>query len=349
MGLKKGMRPHPRDPPPERQVLRTISTPEEVSNNVVHESAKGKASSERSPSLTYITQETKWKIERHQLLVESHKRGIYPDIVENEIPSKILDLKQRIVMVNYFIDDEVVNVALIISTMFYLLQRSQDYPIERIVLASTSLASKMSGSCQRDIRLYWMWKRILSKNEKENLELDEFNIICTLGSHLNSIEDPVKLVGKLCDDAKTPYYIRERAKIIAQEKLEDQTLIQSSLSMDLAIYSLKEAIQMNAASESENKLNQVPPPIPTTSIKQHSKIKAPYKCDICGKCFGRQKTRLKKHIEKCDEKHSNQNYTSDCGKVYKHRQSLIRHLSTPEHVNNLCGKRYSECKDRNTL
>ena len=349
LGLKKEIKPHPKDPPPEKQIHRNVSILQERSEGDVHEDTKNKASSERDVELMYITEESRWRINRHQLLLESNKRGIYPHIVEKEIPCRIQELKKRILMVNYYIDDEVANVASIISTMFYLLHRSQDYPIHRIILASTSLASKLSGSCARDIRMYWMWKRVLSDKEQENLEFDEFNIMSTLGSHLNSIEDPVKLVENLCNDAKMPYYINERAKIIAQEKLEDQFLVQSSLSMDLAIYSLKEAIQMNAAFQSQNKLNQMPPPTTFKGIDQPSKIKAPYKCDICGKCFGRQKTRLKNHIQKCDEKHSKGTYNSDCGKVYLSRSSLIRHLNTPEHINNLCGKRYSECKDRNTL
>ena len=267
---------------------------------------------------------TEHRLNRQELLAKSRRLGIYPNTVENGIFDNLNDIMVKFSEKNIYINIEVINIASIICTLFYLIRKSSDFPIQSIAIASIAIASKISSN-----RLNYKWKSILSEDQLKKLSSDEETIQHVLKRHLSEVEDPVNIVEKLCIKDIFSSSLKERARIIAQQKLKDQSLVQTSLPIDIARLSVNEAILMSHID------NQIP--------GKSNQQKLPYSCNICGKVFGRQKKRLFNHAKTCEETISNRKYKSDCGKAYKQKQSLLRHLASTVHRNGLCKKMYSEC------
>ena len=198
---------------------------------------KGMKTSHNGPTeIEDVTQVLRWRSERAVLLSCSHSLGIYPKIEENGIYTCLEDLVKKFSHKNILVDNEITNMALIISTLFYLIHESSQFAVKSITIAATSLASKLHGS-ELD------WNLILTKEQFTNLSSHELAIQNLLRNHMTCIVDPVKHVDKLWQsDTKVTKSIRKIAKLHAQKCLQDRFLVQTQIPTDIAKISLRRAI-----------------------------------------------------------------------------------------------------------
>ena len=198
---------------------------------------KGMKTSNIGPTeIEEVTQVLRWRSERAVLLSCSHSLGIYPKIEENGIHMYLEDLVTRFSYKNILVSKEITNMALIISTLFYLIHKSSQFAVKSITLAATSLASKQCGS-------EFDWNLILTEEQFTNLSSHEMAIQNLLRNHMNCIVDPVKHVDKLWQhDTKVTKSMRKHAKLHAQKCLQDRFLVQTQIPTDIAKISLRRAI-----------------------------------------------------------------------------------------------------------
>ena len=206
-----------------------LSDSETYEDQVVEQESSSDEKRNEAQDLDHYTQH---RLDRQDLLAKSRRLKIYPDIIENGI-ADILDNMKMKIPVKSDVIHEVFNMASIICTLFYLMKKSNIYPIKDIAIAAISLASKSKGDvCRTDLQSLL--------HESKSLAPDETVIRIVLGNNLLNVKDPVNLVKKLCHENGTSASIRRIAMKNAQQNLRNQKLVQEALPIDIAKLSLYE-------------------------------------------------------------------------------------------------------------
>ena len=210
-----------------------------IDNLVYDENQKSKEmkTSIKDPKeIEEITQVLRWRSERAVLLSCSHSLGIYPEIEEDGIQKSLEDLVAKFSHKNILVDKEITNMALIISTLFYLIHKSSQFAVRSITIAAMSLASEQCGK-------EFDWNLILTDEQIMNISSHEFSIQKLLRNHIKCVVDPVKHVEKLWqNDTKVTKGMRKHAKLHAQKCLQDRFLVQTQIPTDIARLSLMRAV-----------------------------------------------------------------------------------------------------------
>ena len=193
--------------------------------------------------------ETKLRIV--ELIYESMKRGIFPISFKNEnkIESEISVILDDIHGKVKISDLSIFVMTKIVCYKFYLLYHYDALGPKLIVPAAFLFSAKLVSKLHKNqiIEKLIEYKFV---NDKKSLYQQERLIVQTLGPHMAYLEDPVKIIAKLCKENNLDQNTEQRSYKILPTL--DPIRFQTWLSEDIANYAIKMAKTQNSLSRKDS-------------------------------------------------------------------------------------------------